>query len=326
MVLQIPDKWVWDFWFAQDGLDYHIFYLQASRKLKEEKLRHWHASIGHAISQDLINWEILPDALSPSVEENAWDNYTTWTGSVIHHAGSWYMFYTGTNRAEGGKIQRIGLAISTDLTNWHKHSDNPIIQADPQWYETLDSAMWDDQAWRDPWVFYHNGIFHAYITARIKTGHKLSRGVIGHARSTDLLNWKVSSPVTEPGEFGYLEVPQLVEINGRWYLFFSALHVLYSKTRRSRPGMNLMTGTHYYVADRPLGPFEFLTNEFLVGDKIGSLYSGKVIRNPEGEWVYMAFRGNGPDNRFIGDLIDPLPVTIAQDGKISLCLQLKADN
>jgi hypothetical protein len=35
----------------------------------------------------------------------------------------------------------------------------------------------------------------------------------------------------------------------------------------------------------------------------------------------MAFRGKGPDNRFVGELIDPVPVTIAQDGKISVCLR-----
>ena len=62
-MLSIPDKWLWDFWFAQDGPYYHIFYLQAPKSLSDEKLRHWHATIGHAVSEDLRNWEILPDAL-----------------------------------------------------------------------------------------------------------------------------------------------------------------------------------------------------------------------------------------------------------------------
>ena len=103
MALRIDDKWVWDFWFAQDGPDYHIFYLQAPRNLAEEKLRHWHVSIGHAVSQDLIKWQILPDVLHPSQNEADWDSASTWTGSVFHHAGTWYLFYTGAKHQEKGK-------------------------------------------------------------------------------------------------------------------------------------------------------------------------------------------------------------------------------
>ena len=77
MALRLPDKWVWDFWLAQDGPDYHTFYLQALRSLQDEKLRHWNVSVGHAVSQNLCDWDILPDALHPSSTE-AWDDYTTW--------------------------------------------------------------------------------------------------------------------------------------------------------------------------------------------------------------------------------------------------------
>ena len=89
MALNLIDKWVWDFWFAQDGPDYHIFYLQAPRALRDEPLRHWHVSIGHAVSRDLRHWQILSDALVPSVEnEDAFDNYTTWTGSSLRSRSS----------------------------------------------------------------------------------------------------------------------------------------------------------------------------------------------------------------------------------------------
>lgn len=66
MTLRLPDKWVWDFWLAQDGPDYHIFYLQAPRSLQDAHLRHWNASVGHAVSQNLSDWQILPDVLAPS--------------------------------------------------------------------------------------------------------------------------------------------------------------------------------------------------------------------------------------------------------------------
>ena len=132
MTLYLPDKWVWDFWFAQDGANTHVFYLQALRALDDPDLRHWNVTIGHAVSEDLVNWEILPDAFAPSASP-AWDDYTTWTGSIIQHEGLWCLFYTGSSRADDGKIQRIGLATSSDLLTWQKHPQNPLIEADATW-------------------------------------------------------------------------------------------------------------------------------------------------------------------------------------------------
>ena len=322
MALHIPDKWVWDFWFAQDGPDTHIFYLQADRALGDEALRHWNVSIGHAVSQDLRNWTRLPDALAPVGPDHpdAWDSYTTWTGSVIAHAGLWYLFYTGSRRSENGLIQRIGLATSTDLIHWERHPDNPLIEADPRWYELLDRSAWHDQAWRDPFVFQHphTGAFHAFITGRVKDGPPDARGVIAHARSQDLLRWEVLPPVTAPGEFGHMEVPQLLHIEGRWYLLFSCPAKEYAQARLARPGVLPQTGTHYLVSDDPLGPFEYLTDTFFVGDEPGTQYSGKLVQDAAGAWQFMAFANFTAAGDFVGDLLDPQPVTVAPDGRLLL--------
>ena len=112
-------------------------------------LRHHNASIGHAVSHDLRSWRVLPDALHPG-PEGSWDDLATWTGSAIGHDGRWYMLYTGINRREQGLIQRIGLAVSDDLVSWEKHPENPVLEADPRWYDLLDRARWRDQSWRDP--------------------------------------------------------------------------------------------------------------------------------------------------------------------------------
>ncbi len=316
MTLRLNEKWVWDFWFARDGGNYHIFYLQAPKSLGNPGLRHAHASIGHAVSTDLQNWDVLPDALTPSNLVSAWDDYATWTGSILSHNGCWFMFYTGINRAEKGLIQRIGLAISYDLIKWERYSQDPIIKIDPRWYEALDLEVWHEQAWRDPWVFEHNGSFHALITARINYGDKDSRGVIGYASSPDLLNWEVQAPLTKPGEFGDLEVPQLVKMGNRWYLFFSAERGKYSKSRLERNGVQAQTGTHYFVSNDPFGPFSFLTDNFLFGDEIDSIYSGKVILNPRGEWNFMVCNQFAPGKRFVGEISDPVPITILPDGRI----------
>jgi beta-fructofuranosidase len=136
--LRLPDTWIWDFWLARDGEDYHVFYLQAPRSLGDPELRHFNASIGHAVSRDLREWSPLPDALRLG-PPSAWDGHAVWTGCVIRHDNIWHMFYTGVHVGEDGLIeQRVGLATSTDLENWRKYPDNPLIEADPRYYSRRD--------------------------------------------------------------------------------------------------------------------------------------------------------------------------------------------
>ena len=70
----LPDSWVWDFWFADDGERYHLFFLYASRALHDPHARHYRASIGHAVSTDLRNWERVADALVRIAEGAASDD------------------------------------------------------------------------------------------------------------------------------------------------------------------------------------------------------------------------------------------------------------
>ena len=316
MTLHVEDKWVWDFWFARDEADYHIFYLQAPRSLENPDLRHWHTTIGHAISKDLIHWEILPDALVPSKHADVFDNLTVWTGSIIKQDNTWYMFYTGTKREEQGKVQRIGMAISEDLMYWRRHQDNPIMVIDPHWYELLDESIWYEQAWRDPWVFEYDGRFHALITARTNKGTPDTRGVIGYACSVDLLHWEVKPPITKPGEFSYFEVPNLTCINNKWYLIFCVEAEKYSKQRMKRLGYRQLSGTHYMIAEHPLGPFHAFPDDVLLADVKASYYSGKIIQNPVGHWVLLASIQFGRGDGFIGDISDPILIKVGGDGEL----------
>lgn len=321
MTLRLADKWIWDFWLARDGPDYHVFYLQAPRSLGDPDLRHWNVSVGHAVSDNLREWEVLPDALHPSSEgSHAFDTYTTWTGSIIQHEGVWYLFYTGGTKSEDGLIQRIGLAVSSDLIRWEKHPENPLIVADPRWYELLDLDLWHDQAWRDPWVFRHptQGDFHAFITARVNCGPSDGRGVIGHARSEDLIQWEILPPVTEPGAFGHMEVPQLAKVHGGYYLVFSAQKSVRSSRWRRRAEQEPLTGVYCLTAEAPLGPFHSVSEEPLVGDEIGLIYGGKLVQNPDGDWVMLATRLRNADSAFVGELTDPMPVVLSEADSVSV--------
>ena len=197
--------------------EHHLFYLQAPRALGDPALRHHNATIGHAVSTGSGEWRVLPTRSRPA-PAGSWDDLATWTGSTIGHEGRWYMLYTGVNRAEGGLVQRIGLAISDDLVHWDKHLRNPVLEADPEWYEVLEQGRWRDQSWRDPWLFRHpeDGLFHALITARSPLGPPDGAGVIAHARSADLITGKCSRRSPSPGNSPRLRCPS----SSKW----AALH------------------------------------------------------------------------------------------------------
>ena len=306
-MFRLPDSWLWDFWLAEDQGVYHLFFLHASRSLHDPDRRHLRAAIGHATSTDLVRWERATDALVHG-EPGEFDATATWTGSVIKGPdGTWHMFYTGTTRTPAGPlVQQIGLATSTDLHHWFKVDANPLISADSRWYETLGGeAPWQDEHWRDPFVMADpDGTgWHMLITARANSGPDDDRGVIGHAHSADLLRWEVQPPLSSPGNgFGQLEVFQVANVDGRHVLIFNCLRGEYSADRRATGERGAIWAA---TGDSPLGPFDIKGATALTDD---SFYVGKIIRDPAGNWVMLAFHNSGPAGEFGGRLSDPMLV------------------
>lgn len=319
MVLRLPDKWVWDFWFVRHNEAYHLFYLQAPRALGDPALRHWNATIGHAVSIDCRDWRVLPDALHPGAP-GSWDDLATWTGSAIGHGSQWYMLYTGISRAEEGLVQRIGLAMSHDLVNWSKYDHNPVLEADPRWYETLGHGRSRDQAWRDPWVFQHpdDSGFHALITARSPLGLPDGAGVLAQARSSNLIHWEVLPPLTEPGDFAQVEVAQLVQMDGHYTILFSCNARDHSAARVDRLGLSGRAGTFTFSAKDFAGPYRPSRGPVSGdGGTLGTLYAGKLLELEPGQYSFMAFRGDG-DQQFLGELTEPLVVERDGEGGITV--------
>lgn len=315
MSLTLPDMWLWDFWLARDGDDYHCFYLQAPRSLGDPELRHRNASIGHAVSRDLVSWTVLPDALAPG-KPGAWDDATTWTGSVFADGDGWAMLYTGLTHRDDVRVQRIGLARSDDLVTWRRHPGNPVIEAAHDRYEALDMDAWYEEAWRDPSVHRlpgEDGLV-AFITARAATGDPGRRGVIALARGRSAESWEVLDPVTEPGRFGHLEVPQLVRLEQRWCLLFSVPATPPPADPRPDREWTAHAGTHFLLADDPLGPYEWSTHGRLLADRAGTWYAAKLVEGPDGSLVCLAWHCFDAEGRFVGALSDPMPVEIGPDG------------
>ncbi|MCU1425508.1 MAG: glycosyl hydrolase family 32 [Microbacteriaceae bacterium] len=305
MSLQLPDKWIWDSWYVQEDGVTHAFYLHASRALGDADRRHRHPIVGHAVSTDLTNWTVVEDALIVSDPE-AFDDGTTWTGSIVRaDDGVWWMFYTGTSRAENTNVQRIGAATSTDLMRWRKVSRDALVEADPDYYELLDLDIWHDQAWRDPWVFRFPGetTWQMLVTARAKAGDPRERGVLGHATSENLTDWTVRPPLSDPGQgFGQLEVLQFEIVDGVPVLLFCCG---YSELSAERQAGGEVGGVYSVPVDARLEHVDFSTATLFPRT---DLYAARLVRDADGGWALLAFV-NIVDGEFVGMLSDPVPVT-----------------
>jgi beta-fructofuranosidase len=314
VTLRLPEHWVWDFWTAQEEDRVHVFFLYAPRSLGDPDLRHYASRIGHAVSSDLRTWTVLPEALGPS-EEPRFDDRAVWTGSVLRHGDDWLMFYTGASHADAGPVQRIGMVMSRDLLTWRW---TPVcIEADPRWYEKAGDVSTEEH-WRDPWALQTpDGVVHLLVTARVPDGDPDERGVIGHAWSTNLVDWSVGPPLSEPGAFRQLEVPQVVEFGGHWHLLASLGARDHGGSRRAMPGFSPISGTFTAPAESPLGPFHLESARTLLADLRGSQYAARVVPW-KGTHKLLAWRNVAPDGSFIGELSDPMDLRLNDEGELEV--------
>src|SRR5256885_1747349 len=63
------------------------------------------------------------------------DGFSIYHMDVFIHEGTWYMHYTGLDKYGPGEQEAIGLATSPDGIHWKKHPGNPVLRADPRFYE-----------------------------------------------------------------------------------------------------------------------------------------------------------------------------------------------
>lgn len=312
MTFARPEHWLWDFWLADDGEQFHIFYLHAPKSLGNPDLRHRNARIGHATSPDLYTWTDH-GRIFEAGPAGSFDGTANWTGSVVRGPdGRWWLYYTGSHFLgpdTNSNIETIGVAVSDDLFNWTK-LPGPICRADVRWYETLGTSSWPEEAWRDPWVFpdADGKTWHMLVTARANDGDEMQRGVVGHAVSTDMEHWEVCAPLSAPGkDFAHLEVFQTFTINGQNYLLFSC------DTPRLTGALPGKMGGIWYM---PTGDFagwhDPAAAQLLATQR---LYAGRLVRQRNGQWALMGFENDPP---FAGRISDPIAITAHADGRLSI--------
>ncbi len=135
------------------------------------------------------------------------------------------------------------------------------------------------------------------------------RGIVGHATSPDLENWELHAPLSRPDAgFGQLEVLQVEEVDGRPVLLFSCLHTEMSQQRRTAGQLG---GVWSVPIDSPTGPFDVTQARRLTTE---AAYSGRLVQDPSGRWVLLAFHHVDDSGSFVGGIADPVAVEWNPDG------------
>lgn len=332
------DKYLWDCWFAWKGEELHAFYLQADRAACQHNpdARHDLSAIGHAVMTP-HGWQALNDhEVLSRPRDDAWDNLSLWTGSIIQPAPTrpWHLFYTARRRedapvrtpAEWQRPQQIGAALSNDLINWRRTRASqtaPVIPNPGREYGL------DGVAWRDPYVIRGaDGQYYAFICARLdpEKNHLSSDagGVVAYVSSPDLEQWETQPRLVRcPHEFYQMEVPQIFwrrfDEGLRCYLLFCAQEKDCSPLRRLR-GLECETGTYYLQSsllphdDQSIPVFAESARLLARG-----LYAGKLIRpETDDRPLFFGFPWADPEGNFIGGISDPLRARFCEDGALEL--------
>jgi beta-fructofuranosidase len=320
-MLRLDDYYIWDSWMADDGDLYHLYFLQAPHSLGTPALRHLNATVGHATSSDLINWDYLGECFGPA--ESGWDDLAIWTGSTVRDGGHWRMFYTAVN-SEGHGVydQRVGSATSTDLHSWTRVGNQPAAHPDPRWYKTLALAPPPEpylaplegrsETWRDPVAIPDpdGDGWHLLITARSAFAGRNDDGVIAHAWGPNLDQLTMGPPLCEPGRgFGQLEVLQSKIIDGRPVLVFTCHPQEMTGERRAELG-------EYCTWSLPspglLGPWDIGLARGFTAEP--DLFAAPLVQQRDGSWALVGFRNTEPKGIDAFEILDPIPVTLDDEG------------
>lgn len=226
---------------------------------------------GHAVSEDLIKWERLPDALIPDQD---YDVGGCFSGTALTcEDGRHMLMYTGARpdpEDEAGRGLQIQCVAFGDGKRYEKYDGNPIItgdmlpeDGDP--YEFRDPKIWKEK----------NGTFRAAIA---NLG-KVDGARILLYKSRDGLKWEFEGVLAgSEGKPGWMwECPDFFSLDGRDILMAGTMGEVHTICRIGE--YDHETGAFHETAWQSMEQgFDF--------------YAGQTVQTPDGRRVMIGWMQN----------------------------------
>lgn len=249
--------------FFWDG-ECHVFY-QYSPDGCYSGIKHW----GHTVSKDLVRWQMLPVALSPT--PGGPDQQGVWSGSPIRDGDKAHIFYTGIPRLN--PLQQVQCrASSSDLIHWTKRAGAPLNVSQP---DGLGSCF------RDPFVWREGSAWFMVVGSELpaKKG-----GALLLYTSGDLTDWRYLGIMYtgDAAQTGHMfECPDFFPLGDR-HVLLTSCGVTYWYTGRYAD--RSFTAEHIGVTDGGAWPDVSLYALHTALDGNGRRLAWGWIRDP-GQWV-----------------------------------------
>ena len=229
---------------------------------------HW----GHAISDDLVNWEFVGVALAP---EDEFDKDGCFSGSAYFENDTLYLLYTGIS----GNNQEQVLASSKDGINFIKHGvviDNKSLPN-----ELLKGEF------RDPRIFKYENEFYTVVGSKSNEA-----GCVVMYKSSDLYNWEFVNIIYRDYQNKIVcECPDMI-IDG------DNVFLIYGGTYTQEDFVHQNSYANICVA----GNLDFTTGEFIQNHRYELDYGfdmyGVQILHHENDNVLMGWMGSWGRNYY----------------------------
>lgn len=257
---------------------YHLFY-QHFPYAPVWGTMHW----GHAVSEDLVNWEHQDVALFPTKYE---DQNGCFSGSAVEHDGRMYLYYTGVHYnavdrdnihlCPGQQFEACQMMISSDDGfHFDNFKDKTVIIPCMGEGENGDRTHT-----RDPKVWRGENAWYMLIGSKDSDGN----GQLLIYKSENLTDWEFANYVPGRNGFGQMwECPDYFETEGGKVLVISPMQLMRDGKKDADQTICMLVDFEEDTCEMRLpGSYEFI-------DQGLDLYAAQSTEDAQGRRVMLAW-------------------------------------